>query len=440
MKLTFKNGTILIDGEYSVPHTQWDGRVDDQRCLAHRYKDISKYLKNSEIPYKDEVLDLVPCPELECDVELRSYQKKALERWMQEKRGVLVLPTGSGKTYIAMKAVEVANSPAFIVVPTLDLIDQWKKELKDFFNIDIGEISGREKNIKPITVSTYDSAYNHAEKLGNKFKMIVFDEVHHLPSEGYRHIAEFFASPFRLGLTATYEREDGLHERLPELMGGKVYEIGIDDLAGSHLSKYSIERISVDMKPKEKEKYGECMKKFKNYLVSRNIKMTGPDDFRKVVLRSGNDPEAWKAVRARNKARKIAYNSESKIDEVSNLLDRHKYSRIILFTRYNEVVYKISKKFLIPAITHKTPNKERREILERFKSGIYTAIASSQVLDEGIDVPDADTGIIISGTGSNREYTQRLGRLLRPSDKEAKLYEIVSSGTSEMQTSYRRRG
>ena len=436
--LSFYKGTIDIHGDYNIPNTKWDDRSHTMRSLALYYRDIIAYLENSGIPYVDNVLDLIPCPDLKCEIELRDYQREALERWMVDRRGVLVLPTGSGKTYIALKAIEAINSPAFIVVPTLDLVDQWKEQL-GVFDIEIGEYTGREKNLQPITVSTYDTAYNTAENVGNKFKLLIFDEVHHLPSEGYRHIAEFFASPFRMGLTATYEREDGLHELFPKLMGGKVYEIDVDELAGEHLSPYKVIKINVDLTPEEKKEYEKNMDIFRDYIQHSNIKMHSSSDFQKVIIRSGYDPKAWEAVRARNLAMRIAYNSKSKMVELESLLENHRGDRIIIFTRYNDLVYRISQDYFIPCITYKTDKNERVKILDGFREGKYPAIVSSQVLDEGIDVPDANIGVIMSGTGSNREYIQRLGRILRPSDKKAILYEIVSSGTSEMGTSYRRK-
>jgi len=440
MKLKYEKGTVRLEGEYNLPHGKWDSREgsQSQRAQGFRYSDIVDYLDNSSLEYEDEVLNLIPCPDLSCDVELRNYQEESLNRWLSDKSGIVVLPTGSGKTFLGMKVIDEVNAPTFIVVPTLDLVDQWMEELQRF-DIDIGEYTGREKSLEPITVSTYDSAYLHADEIGNRFKLLICDEVHHLAAESYRHIAEFFASPFRLGLTATYEREDGKHEGLQELMGGKVFELKTDDLAGEHLADYTVERITVDLRKEEKEEYDEKLELFQDYLRSTNIKMRGPQDFQKVVMRSGNDPKAWKAVRARNEARQIAYNSRAKLDELENILEEKKNDRIIIFTRHNEMVYAVSKRFLIPCITHKTGKKERREILRRFKDGTYSAIVSSQVLDEGVDVPAANVGIILSGTGSTREYRQRLGRILRPSGGEARLYEVVSSGTKEMQTSYRRK-
>lgn len=438
MQLQFVNGTITTRGNNNLPHSEWDDRTGEDRALALHYRDILDYLANSDITYEDDVLDLIPCPELALDIDLRPYQEEALERWKSDRKGVLVLPTGSGKTYIGMAAIAEVNAPAFVVVPTLDLVDQWKKELQKF-DVDIGEYTGRQKTLEPITISTYDSAYNQAENIGNRFKLIIFDEVHHLAAEGYRHIAELFAAPYRLGLTATYEREDDKHEDLPRLLGGKVYEIETEELTGEYLAEYTVERINVDLTPAEQRRYDEKVEVFRDYLISSNIQMRGPKDYKKVVMRSGNDPAAWKAVRARNEARNIAYNSEAKLDELSNLLQIHRNDRIIIFTRYNDLVHDIADRYLIPPITHRTNKEERRKLLDRFRNDEYAAIVSSQVLDEGVDVPDANVGIILSGTGSSREYRQRLGRILRPSGDTAKLYEIVSKGTGEVQTSYRRR-
>lgn len=438
VRLEFVKGTIAVSGGYALPHTKWDDRTDEERALALHYRDLLDYLDGSDIPYEDDVLDLIPCPDLRCDVDLRPYQAEALERWSADRRGILVLPTGSGKTYIGMMAIQHVNAPVFVVVPTLDLVDQWREELQRF-EIPIGEYTGREKQLEPITVSTYDSAYNHAENVGNRFKLLAFDEVHHLAAEGYRQIAELFAAPYRMGLTATYEREDDRHEELPRLLGGKIYEIDTDELTGEYLSEYTVERISVDLTPDERANYDQKVETFRDYLVSSNIQMRGPRDYQKVVMRSGNDPKAWKAVRARNEARRIAYSSHAKLDELGNLLQTHRNDRLIIFTRYNDLVHDIANRYFIPPITHKTGTDERRQILTRFKADIYSAIVSSQVLDEGVDVPDANVGIILSGTGSSREYRQRLGRILRPSEKPAKLYELVSRGTGEVQTSSRRK-
>ena len=441
MKLTFDRGTILISGNIRVPNSAWDERSGAFRAMALHYKDIIDFLKISSFDYNDYVLNLIPCPELQSNITLRDYQKQALEAWTANgKCGVVVLPTGSGKTIIGIKAISLLNTPTIIVAPTLDLVDQWRSKLEEEFKIDVGVLGGGEQEIKALTVSTYDSAYIHADKLGNKFGLIIFDEVHHLPAEGYRNIAEMFASPFRMGLTATFEREDGLHKELNRLVGGKVFEKRVVDLAGYYLSPFKLEKIVVELTEEEKDEYALNQKIFLDYLVRSNITMRNPEDFKKLVMRSGRDPGARKALLARNRARDIAFNSTSKIEKLSEILKRHNEGRIFIFTEHNKLVHRISKEFLIPSITYKTPDKERGEILDEFRSGTYRAVVTSKVLDEGIDVPDADVGIVLSGTGSERAFIQRLGRILRKKEgKKAVLYEIISAETSETNTSRKRK-
>ncbi|MEM3512063.1 MAG: helicase-related protein, partial [Candidatus Jordarchaeales archaeon] len=178
---------------------------------------------------------------------------------------------------------------------------------------------------------------------------------------------------------------------------------------------------------------------YMNYLKENNFSMSSPEDFRKLILRSGRDPKARTALLARHRARTISINSSSKLDALAKILEKHANDRIIIFTEHNSLVYKVSSAFLIPAITHKTPKKERREVLKKFKEGVYRAVVTSKVLDEGVDVPEANIGVILGGSGSKREFIQRLGRLLRKREgKKAILYEVVSK-TSEIAISRRRR-
>jgi superfamily II DNA or RNA helicase len=441
MKLTFDRGSILIRGNVRVPNSTWDERTKSYRAMALYYKDIIDYLETSGLDFKDYVLNLMPCPELRCSLMLRDYQKQAMDAWTANGNcGIIVLPTGSGKTIVGIKAISLLNTPTIIVAPTLDLVDQWHSRLEKEFRVEVGLLGGGERDIRALTVSTYDSAYIHADRLGNRFGLVIFDEVHHLPAEGFQNIAEMFASPFRMGLTATFEREDGLHSKLNRLVGGKVFERRVRDLAGYYLSPFRLEKIVVELTEEEKSDYEKNQRIFSDYLLKNNLKIRSTADFQKLVMRSGRDPAARMAMLSRNRARDIAFNSTSKIGKLSEILKRHNNSRVFIFTEHNKLVHIISKRFLIPSITYRTAGKERAEILNRFRSGAYKAVVTSKVLDEGIDVPDADVGIILSGTGSERAFVQRLGRILRKIEgKEAVLYEIVSAKTSETNVSSRRK-
>jgi superfamily II DNA or RNA helicase len=464
--LTYDNGSILIRGGIShIPYASFDPRTNSLRAQALYYQNIVDYLKLSEVEYDDShVLDLVPSPNIMLDqshdvssvnnnnndrhesISLRDYQQKALDNWIKAgKKGCIVLPTGAGKTVIGVKAIEVINSASLVVVPTIDLMDQWTSVLSKYLkNIKIGNLGGGLDDIQAITVCTYDSAYIRAHNIGNKFALVVFDEVHHLAAPGYRSIAEQFASPFRLGLTATIEREDNLHRDFPRLIGGGiVFEAHPSDLAkNKHLSSFEIERRHVEMLPEEVEEYKKNFGIYQTNLIKMGLKMSYSDSFRKLIMMSGRSGIARQAVLARNKAMDIALNSKSKIEELREILSENRGKKTIIFTQHNKLVFDIADKFLIPFITYKSTKAERHDALQGFKDGRYTALVTSKVLDEGVDVPDAEIGIIVSGTGSSREFIQRLGRLLRPkpfSKSKAKLIEIISTGTREMATSAKRK-
>ncbi|MDI9644262.1 MAG: DEAD/DEAH box helicase family protein [Candidatus Verstraetearchaeota archaeon] len=440
LTLRYDKGTIL-SGNVRTPHSSWDRSVGVYRSLALHYPEAIRYLRESGIPFEDRVLDPLPHADFRAEVMPRAYQLEALDAWLEAgMRGVVVLPTGSGKTLLGVLAIQEANSPTLVVVPTLDLLEQWRERLAEAFRQEIGAYGGGDTSLCPLTVATYDTAYLRAEELGNRFPLLVFDEVHHLPSPGYSQIAELYASPYRLGLTATYEREDGLHERLPVLVGPKVYERRVSEMAGTHLAPFSIKRIYVDLPPDETQEYLRLMRVYREFVRKKGLRMRSPQDFRRLVMMSGRDREAREALLARMRAMELALNSPSKIGALGRILAQNPSERVLIFTRHNSLVYSISSTLLIPAITHETPKEERQRILKKFREGGYTAVVTSRVLDEGIDVPEASLGIILSGTGSKREFVQRLGRLLRKrGEKKARLIEIVSRLTDESRLSARRR-
>jgi superfamily II DNA or RNA helicase len=440
-RLWFDKGTILLKGEVGTPYGKWDPRSGCYRLKASHYRDALEYFKESKIRYEDDVPNLPPLEQVKSNVELRTYQNKALDNWSRAgNRGVLVLPTAAGKTFIALKAIDLLRTQTLIVVPTLDLIDQWRKRVRECLGMEAGVVGGGENTVRMVTVSTYDSAYSQAAQLGNRFMFLVFDEVHHLASPGYMQIGEMYIAPYRMGLTATYERSDQRHALLPLVVGDPVYSIDIEELAGKHLSPYTYEKVSVELTPEEQQTYEAQMSVFRNYLQQRRIVLKSAADFQRFIMTTGRDPHAREALLARNRALRVAVNSEAKLNLLAERLEAYKDEKILIFTLYNDLVYTISRRFLIPAVTYQTPREERREILVNFGNGKYKVIVTSQVLDEGMDVPDASIGLILGGTGSTREYVQRLGRLLRKKEgKTAKLVEIISKETMEVGISRRRR-
>ncbi|MGA7370235.1 MAG: DEAD/DEAH box helicase family protein [Nitrososphaeraceae archaeon] len=449
--LSYDRGTIVIKGLMHIPFATLDPRTNFLRAQALNYYDIIHYLRESNIEYTDQVFELIPSPHFTMkDVSLRDYQQKALNRWITVgMRGCIVLPTGAGKTILGIKSIETVNSAVLVVVPTLDLMYQWTEVLSSHVtNTAVGNLGGGSEEIEAITVATYDSAYIRAPSLGNRFSFVIFDEVHHLAAPGYRSIAEQFAAPYRLGLTATIEREDKLHMDFPKLVGGGVvFEIRPTELAKSkHLASYEIKRMHVELTPHEQNEYEKNIGTYQLCLKKLGIRMNYHGSFRRLIMMSTKNRIAREALLARNKAMDTALNSKSKLEELRTILAENGGVKTIIFTQHNSLVYSIANEFLIPAITHRTDKLERKDVLLGFKEGRYLAIVTSKVLDEGVDVPDAKLGIIVSGTGSGREYIQRLGRLLRPKlaktsdhDQKAKLIEIISLNTRETGTSERRK-
>lgn len=409
------------------------------------YYTIHRFLENKDYPIIVHFILDFQLPEefrsqLELDMVLREYQEEALRRWQGARgRGVVVLPTGGGKTILALEAIRKLAVKTLIVVPTLDLLSQWKEALEVLLHVpEVGILGGGKKFVQPITVATYDSASLLAHQLVNQFGLLVFDEVHHLPSPTYRLAAEFSLAPHRLGLTATPERYDELHHDLDRLVGPTVYRIDPRLLErNGYLAPYQIQRIQVSLKPEEQARYESHIRIFRNY--TRRLDDIEPGwQFDTIVKRTVFDPDARDALSNLEKARRVALEATGKIEHIEKLLQQYRDEKVIIFSRYTRIVEKVSDLFGLPLITHKTKVSERERILSQFKAGGLTKVVTGQVLDEGVDVPDASVGIIISGTGSKREFIQRLGRLLRPQKEQAILYELVTESTLEDGLSRRR--
>jgi superfamily II DNA or RNA helicase len=353
---------------------------------------------------------------------------------------VVVLPTGAGKTYVAILAIDDVLRSTLVVVPTLDLMRQWYDRLRASFGVPVGLVGGGDYDVEDLTVTTYDSAYLRMEHLGARFGLVVFDECHHLPGATYALGAQQCLAPYRLGLTATPEREDGRHFLLEELIGPVRYRRDILDLSGQYLSEFETVRLSVALGPQEREQYQAERDIYLAFLRKHGIRMSSPQGWGEFLMRASRGEEGRRAMRAYRRQRELAFAAPAKLDCVEHLLHQHRADRTLIFSEDNATAYRVSRRFLVPSITHQTKVKERSEILERFSDGRYGVVVTSRVLNEGVDVPDASVAIIISGSGSVREHVQRLGRILRRREgKQAVLYELVTTQTGETYTSARRR-
>jgi len=448
VSLRFVAGTLDIggfpeEGGAPLPDTcRWDARTRRFRAPAVSYAPVVRALVQGGIAYEDEARQYgVLNAGLQVRRDPRPFQTEAVDAWRTARgRGVVVLPTGAGKTEVALLALDAMRRDTLVVAPTLDLVAQWHRLLGERLRREIGVLGGGEHRVEAVTVSTYDSAFIHMEHLGARFGLVVFDECHHLPSAAYALAAQHCLAPFRLGLTATPERVDGRHAELEPLVGPVVYRRQVRDLAGDYLADYTVERIFVDLSGDERQAYDEARAVYREFVVGQGIRMSQPDGWSQFIIRSSQSAAGRRALAAYQRQKQLAFAAPSKLTYVEALLHRHRRDRALLFTERNDDAYALSRRFLAPIITHQTKVSERTRVLEDFAAGVYNALVTSKVLNEGVDMPAANVGIVISGSGSVREYVQRLGRILRKQgDKRAVLYELVANETSEVQTSDRRR-
>ena len=447
IRLTFDSGTLVVEGlpendSRGIPGLQRDPRTGLFRAEAIWYRPIIEFLRANAIPYTDSARAYAATPwTIRIDKPAFPHQSEGLDAWWKAGgRGVVALPTGTGKTHLANLCIQRAARPAIIVTPTIDLLNQWYDELTIAFASEVGLLGGGSYDIKPLTVTTYDSAYMNMDRIGDKFGLIVFDECHHLPGPTYGLAATMSIAPFRLGLTATPERADNAHVQTDRLIGPIVYRREITELRGEFLAEYTTEMLYVNLTDAERLRYELCRETYRGFLQESGIDLRRPGAWGQFLYTAHKSPEGRAAYLAYREQRDLSLAAPAKLDLLARLLDRHNGDRVLIFTHDNATVYKIARQFLVPVITHQTKTKERRDILLKFNAGDYPIVATSHVLNEGVNVPEANVAVILSGSGSIRQHVQRLGRILRKSgDKEATLYEVVTRGTAEEFTSNRRR-
>ena len=445
IELSYESGTLIASRGKPPEPFIWDARTEQWRAPASVYRQTVLELRRSGMPYKDQASSFEQLSlESRVAMEPRPYQREALNAWRRgDLRGVVVLPTGAGKTAIAVRAIERTGRSTLVVVPTLALLKQWYSVLSDSFgaSVPVGLLGGGYHEVTPLTVTTYDSAYIHAERYGDRFALVVYDEVHHLPAEKYALIPQMLLAPYSLGLTATPERPDGGHELLPELVGPVVYRRSPEDLAGTYLAPYDVVPIPIELTAGERVEYAEADAVYRDFLQKHRLVMRTPEDWQRfIMVASTSHSGGREALLAARQRREIRASAERKGATLESLLKKHWEDRTIVFTKSVEEVYSLSERFLVPGITYETPARERKEILDRFRMGGYRAVIASDVLNEGVDVPEANVAVILAGSASHREYVQRLGRVLRPREgKRAVLYELVTEGTGEEAASRRRR-
>jgi superfamily II DNA or RNA helicase len=420
----------------------WDERTASWRAPAVAYAGVVLWLRAEGHAYEDEARAYRTLEKSGAERQTPfPYQAEALDAWERARgRGVVVLPTGSGKTFVATMAMDRRPRSTLCVVPTLDLLNQWYDLLCGAFDQPVGIVGGGYHEVADITVTTYDSAHLHMDRLGNRFGMVVFDECHHLPSEAYAMAARACLAPFRLGLTATPERADGGEALYAELVGPVVFQRDIDQLSGDYLSSYETQRIEVPLTDEERGEYEAERAAYLAFVRKHRIRMGSARGWQDFIALSARSDEGRRAHAAYRRQRQLALCAGRKLEVLDRLLHAHRRDRTIVFTEDNATVYRIASRFLLPAITHQTKVKERSHILAALNAGELNAVVTSKVLNEGVNVPEANVAIVLSGSASVREHVQRLGRILRKrAGKRAVLYELVSANTAEQHVSERRR-
>ncbi|ABN70061.1 DNA repair helicase RAD25 [Staphylothermus marinus F1] len=405
-----------------IPYKLWD-LIGVLRGKGFEIIDRSGLLRDKKLPYKIELRK----------VELRPYQREALEAWIKNNgKGIVALPTGSGKTLIGIAAIAQTSLRTLIITYTREQMFQWREQIYKYTTAEpglVGLIYSREKRLAPITITTYQSGFRNIKELSPFFDLLIVDEVHHLPADKFRYIAIHSISRYRMGLSATPVREDGRHEELFPLLGGIIYYRSAAELANmGYLARYRVLTIKVGLRKDEKKLFEDLRKTYKV--------LSGGRSFNEVLDSAlKGDEKAKNALRIHNQMRMILAKSKSKIDKAVEIAEKEyrRGSKIIIFTQYIEQAKEIAEKLNAYLLTGEVPVEKRKRVLEEFKNRDNGILVVTTVGDEGLDIPDANVGIIVSGTGSRRQFIQRLGRILRPKPNgvEARLYEIVLEKTPE---------
>lgn len=432
----FDRGTLeLAAGAPDVPHAIWDPRSETRRVAAHRFSMLVEAVERRGGAIDGDLrLGWQLHRRDSTRLALRPYQAQALASWTAlGRRGVVALPTGAGKTRVALAALFDTGLPTAILCPTKALAVAWAVELqKQLAGEPVGFVGDGHRTVERVTVLTFESAYRHMDKLGDRFGLLVVDEVHHFGSGARAEALEASAAIARLGLTATApEPESEGAARLADLVGPVVFEMGYADLVGTYLAPVSMIKIPVRLEVDERADYDARTQAFLE--MRRTFMRLYPGADVATMLRGlGQSFEGRRALRDRARALELASFPRAKRALLQTLLSRHREDRSIVFTAFAENAYVAAKDNFIPVITGETSAKERQEILTSFREGKVRAIASARVLNEGIDVPEARVAIIVAGALGAREHVQRIGRVLRPRpDKHAIVYELITTGTSD---------
>ena len=419
---------IIWACDYAEPENSTNNKIElsndeKQFCFCLRLTDrgtIKQLLLSAGWPVKDEVI-LTDGEPLDVSLrettlsgkslEIREYQKKSAAALIGDKGpgtgfGTIVLPCGAGKTIVGMTIMDLLKTSTLIITTNISAVHQWIGELLDKTNLtadQIAEYSGESKEIKQVTVATYqvltwrptkEGPYPHFSIFHQRpWGLIIYDEVHMLPAPVFRVVAELQAVR-RVGLTATLVREDGCEGYVFSLVGPKRYDVPWKELERDNwIASAECIEVRIDLPAFKEIEY---------------------------------------AVASVREKHKIASQNEEKNEIVKEIVELYPQDKILVIGQYLEQLDKIAKILNCPIITGKTPNSERDKIYDDFKKGVIRVLVVSKVANFAIDLPDASLAIQVSGTfGSRQEEAQRLGRILRPKERKARFFTLITRNTVE---------
>jgi superfamily II DNA or RNA helicase len=438
LELDFDRGTLRLGGDAADalddPRAPFDARTGFRRAAAYRYAEILGRARHEGLRIEDRVAAAVlrrPRAVAVASLTLRAYQQQAVAAFERfGGRGVVALPTGSGKTRVACAAIARAAAGALVLVPTCALLEQWTKILEATFGGPIGVVGDGASRVEPVTVMTFESAFRKLDVHGHRFGLVVVDEAHHFGSGARAEALEMCTAPRRLGLTAT-PPEPGSRgsERLRELIGPVVFEIEVEALAGRDLAPFEIVRIHLSLSSAERARYDRDIERFTE-LRRELLRMDPSADYLAIVRAIARTLGGADVLAEMQRAARLAALPDAKRSAIRELVARHGGEPTLIFTATTEDAYAVGEQELVPVITAETSKAERAEILGAFRARSVRALASARVLNEGVDVPEASVAIIAAGALGAREHVQRIGRVLRPQPgKRALVYELVTIDT-----------
>ena len=328
--------------------------------------------------------------------------------------------------------------PALVVTPLRDLMYQWQRRIRTGLGFEAGVLGDGRREVWPITVTTYDSAWIHMKDMGNRYRLVVYDEAHHLPAPSLHESALDSLAPMRLGLTATPQRADGRDSLLADLIGPVVYQEDLADARGRTVADYAIVRVPIHLTEDEQATFDALSRRIRRHVAAE--RRDDPDfDWTALARRSRTDPEAKEILRAWRHKQAILNRSAEKLRVLEDIFALHPAEPVVVFTASNRMALDVSARFLIPALTAHSDKRERNLVLDGFARGAFPALAACQVLNEGWDAPAVKVGVVLGGDRGVREAVQRLGRILRRSgDRTARLYEVYVQETADVARARRR--